>query len=199
MGRRSKGYIVTTYVADAQHRINKREKIDPDHVVKWARQFAISLSANKDLAYEAADDVVASVWGRMSTGELVINDKLGLWPVLSEKIYRKIRALKFGEKDFDAVGFDHATEDGISFAELGYTGRTKPDQIPYVYLNEISAQIDLLPDKQRHVMQGLKEGYDALDIAKMARIPVHTVFRRIRDARHMMFNCGLWDGKDWDR
>lgn len=204
MGRRSQGYIVTTYVASGQRRLNSRDKIDPNKVTRWARKFAGTLTQSKDLAYEAADDVVASVWERMAQGEIIIEAVNDLWPILSDEIYRKVRLLAvYGEQKTKGRAVSHdqlaipGEKDSGTLGELGFTGRTKPNQIGYVYLREIEAQIIRLPQKERQILEYLAQGYNALDIAAKTKLAVHVVFHRIKDARRMMFHYGLWDGKDW--
>lgn len=147
-------------------------------------------------ALEVAQEAVTVIWERDRTGFALTEHEV--WPAVSERAYeiaRQIRArLSFDSRRHislsQSIGEGPDDDDRLS---IGIWGHVAPDQIDRCYLSEITDAILLLPDKQRAVMMLLATGYNAPDIAERLRIPMHTVFARINDARSFIFRSGLLD------
>lgn len=195
MGRRTKGYIVNTQVVSSK---TYAQRFDFGALLGWGEWFAGTLGGT-NRAKEIASDALSFVWEGIAAGELTIEDQASYKAAMSEEIYKGInrarREARWNKnKSLDANLRDDDTRETY---ESGFMGRTPPNQIPYTYLHEIKRDVQRLPNKYRRVIEGLMAGQNALDISKTERIPVHIVFANIKTARRMMFDLGLWDGKDW--
>lgn len=160
-----------------------------------AKKFAeADLKMYGDAAIEVAQEAVTVIWERDRVGFILTEREV--WPAVSERAYEIARQIR-ARLSFDArrhvslsqsIGEGPDDDDRLS---IGIWGHVAPDQIDRCYLSEITDAILLLPEKQREVMKLLAVGYNAPDISEHLRLPMHTVFARINDARSFIFRSGL--------
>jgi hypothetical protein len=137
-----------------------------------------------------AIDAVTFVWEECKFGRLVAEDQQTFWKYVSEQLYKSRNHWRTKDKEMsmDAEVFLEGPATGHDF---GLNGYQPPDQIDCCYLSEVRGGIELLPRKHASVMRLIAYGSNALDISTELHIPVHTIFRLIREARRFLFDREL--------
>lgn len=136
-----------------------------------------------------AADAVTYAWEECKFGRATAEDDAAFWALVSERIYKTRNDWRAREFSLDApIPNTESDSDGH---DAGWNGYQPPDQIDVIYLNQIKNGIQRLPKRHAGVMMLLAEGHNALDISSSMRMPVHTVFRVIAEARQFLFSRDL--------
>jgi hypothetical protein len=141
--------------------------------------------------YALAVDAVTHVWEECKFGRAVAEDHASFWAMVSKRLYeiRNTWRAKRRELSMDEVNPRlEGEEDGHS---SGWNGYAPPNQIDVTYYHQVCDGIELLPEKYVTIMKRLAEGHNAIDISEELRLPIHTVFARIREGRQLLFDREL--------
>lgn len=158
-------------------------------IQKAARFAEVILHVPSSEALMVAADAVTFIWEECKFGRLVAEDEPTFWAFVSERLYKTKNSWRINSISLDAPIPN--TEGEADGHEAGWNGYEPPDQLNVCFLNQVKEAIELLPERHRIIMRLLSEGWSALDMSEKLRVPVHTIFHRITDARQMLFTHNL--------
>lgn len=162
-------------------------------IILGAQRFAaIDLRLPEQIARDLAAEEASSTWDDAAAhGRVYVADSATFYREVCERVYKAARRrrsermteLRTIVRLDQGIGEENDASDAKS---VGLWGHAPAEQFHVVELSEVSAAIGLLPDKYRAVMKLLRDGNNASDISEELHIPIHVVFRRIKDAREYL-------------
>lgn len=139
---------------------------------------------------DLASDAVTFAWEECKFGRATAEDDGTFWALVTERLYEIRNAWRQQDLSLSAPQ-TNAFEKSSDLYDAGWISYQPPEQFHVCYLNEVCSGIELLPQKHASVMRYISRGWNALDVAKELRVPVHTIFRLIAEARRYLFGREL--------
>ncbi len=137
------------------------------------RAFALSLSGNVDRADDLVQETLVKAWHKLGTYEEGTNLKAWLFTILRNAFYSDLRKYRRELADVDG---EHA----MRLA-------THPEQLGHLYMGEMLAALEKLPEEQcEAVLLVGAEGFAYEEAAEICGCAVGTIKSRVNRARHKL-------------